>query len=115
VLIEPFFKDCFTSTVEVAWPPVPTSDLHVIELIIQQPDAAEGHAEENAAHLREAAKRIAAAAQKEGIRVLSKYPNYALHGTPAVEFYGGKLDLLKDLKKRYDPSDRFNKGSIEII
>jgi hypothetical protein len=33
------------------------------------------------------------------------YVNYALFGTPVEAIYGGHLERLREIKKKYDPED----------
>ncbi|KAF9078538.1 hypothetical protein BDP27DRAFT_15595 [Rhodocollybia butyracea] len=104
LLIEPFFAGAFASGGKGnAWPH-PTS-FHVIEPVIQGQNTHPGW---EAEHLRACSKAVKEAADPD--TVLSKYPNYALVGTPAVEFYGKNLARLQEIKKRVDPDNRFNKG-----
>jgi hypothetical protein len=109
LLIEPFFPGSLqVDDSKTAWPhSSPT--LHVVEIFIEGPN---GDPAEEKVHLRAAEKSIAAAAEPG--TVLLKYPNYALVGNPAVEFYGKNLPRLQAIKKRVDPKNRFNKG-IQIV
>lgn len=107
LLMEPFFAGAFASdTGKNAWPH-PTS-FHVIEPFIEGRNTHPGWAEEEAEHLRACSKAVEEAADPG--TVLSKYPNYALVGTPAAEFYGKNLARLQEIKRRVDPDNRFNKG-----
>jgi len=112
LLVEPFFPGAFTSDdTKTAWPHS-TPAWHVVEVFIEERDAQPGHAEENAEHLRACVKAMEKVANPG--TVLLKYPNYALVGTPAIEFYGKNLPRLKEIKKKLDPKNRFNKG-IKIV
>lgn len=112
LLIEPFFPGAFSSDdAKGAWPHNSTG-LHVVEVFIEQRDVQPGNAEENAEHLRACVKSMEAVAEPG--TVLNKYPNYALAGTPAIEFYGKNLERLKAIKQKLDPENRFNKG-INIV
>jgi hypothetical protein len=110
LLIEPFFPGSLQADDSMtAWPHSSPS-LHVVEMFIEGPN---GDAAEESALLRAAEKAIQAAADPNTI--LLKYPNYALVGTPAVEFYGNKnLGRLQLIKTKMDPKNRFNKG-IQIV
>jgi FAD/FMN-containing dehydrogenase len=109
LLIEPFFTGSLqVDDSNTAWPHSSPS-VHIIMIIIERPN---GDAAEEKDHLRAAERSIAAAAEPG--TVLLKYPNNALVGNPAVEFYGKNLPRLQAIKKRVDPKNRFNKG-IQII
>jgi hypothetical protein len=112
ILMEPFIPGAFTPKDNKgnAWPH-PTS-FYVIEPFIEGRDTQPGRAEEEAELLRACSKAVEKAADPG--TVLSKYPNYALVGTPAVEFYGKNLPRLQEIKRRVDPNNRFNKG-IKIV
>ncbi|KAF9077185.1 hypothetical protein BDP27DRAFT_1311958 [Rhodocollybia butyracea] len=112
ILIEPFFPGAFTPKDNKgnAWPH-PRS-FYVIEPFIEGRDTQPGRAEEEAELLRACSKAVENAADPGTI--LSKYPNYALVGTPAIDFYGENLPRLQAIKRRVDPKNRFNKG-IKII
>ncbi len=65
--------------------------------------------------MRECVERIHNAARGEGIEVVKNYPNYLLAGSPAEDFYEKEtLEMLKGLKRKYDPDNILNKG-IRII
>ena len=109
LLIEPFFTGSLqVDESKTAWPHSSPS-LHVVNIFIERSN---GDAAEEKVHLRGAEKSIAAAAEPG--TVLLKYPNYALVGNPAVEFYGKNLPKLQAIKNRVDPKNRFNKG-IQIV
>ena len=80
--------------------------MHIIQLFIEQTNAQPGDADENAAQLRRGAGLIEQAAGG----TLPRYPNYMLQGTPANQFYGENLPQLQDIKRIFDPRNRFNKG-----
>jgi FAD/FMN-containing dehydrogenase len=109
MLFEPFVPKCFSAhtSSESAWP---HSNEHVavVQVFIEQPNAKKGDEVENAKKLREGSDLMESV---KGIgKVLPRYPNYYLQGTPAVEFYENNLPKLKAIKQKLDPKNRFNKG-----
>ncbi len=109
----PFMKNAFTTTsaTKGVWPPPGVTTLSAVSVILSQPGSLPGHPEENATLMREGVKAVEEAAQKEGINVVKNYPNYLIRGSEPTDFYDEEtLDLLRKLKKKYDPSDMFNKG-----
>lgn len=114
---QPFMKTAFATTPETkgVWPPAGRDTLSAVAIAIDQPDTLPGHAEENAGYMRECVERIHNAARGEGIEVVKNYPNYLLAGSPAEDFYEKEtLEMLKGLKRKYDPDNILNKG-IRII
>lgn len=53
------------------------------------------------------ASRIRAQAEKEGqdLSNLLLYPNYCLASTPVKQMYGGNVQRLREIRKRYDPNN----------
>lgn len=112
ILVEPFIPNAFASHFTTGpWPhSYPT--MHVIQLFIQESDAAASDFTENFNQLVTGASLVEAAAGSGN--VLQRYPNYYLQGTPADDFYGPNLPQLQAVKREFDPNNRFNKG-IAII
>lgn len=113
VFFMPCMKGCFVTTpaTKGVWPPTGCDTLCAISIIIDQPDTLPGQAEENAAYMRDGVRRIQEAAKESGVGVVKNYPNYLIAGSPPEEFYEPEtLQFLRCLKRRYDPTDMFNKG-----
>ena len=108
MLFEPFVPKCFSAHAKGSAWPHSVENVTVIEVFIEQKDATTSDAEVNAAKLRAGSDIME---QVPGIgKVLPRYPNYYLQGTHASEFYGDNLPKLKAIKKKFDPSNRFNKS-----
>ncbi|KAF9077187.1 hypothetical protein BDP27DRAFT_1413630 [Rhodocollybia butyracea] len=108
ILIEPFIPNSFASHFTTGpWPhSYPT--MHVIQLFIQESNAATSDFTENFNQLVTGAGLVEAAAGSNN--VLQRYPNYYLQGTPANQFYGSNLAKLEAVKGEFDPHNKFNKG-----
>ena len=104
-LLEPFEPDILTHGKPSAYPPNRYLAVFPSNLYLgwTKPSADE--------FMADAIRRSAASLFEAGIRDgqdlknAATYVNYALFGTPLKAMYGDHLELLREIKKKYDPDD----------
>ena len=103
--VEPFLPTILTHGPPTAYPPDRKTAFSPFPIYMSwDPEKPEKDAELLKA-MKMMSKRLQEAAEKEGIEVGPKYPNYAISGTPLEEMYGQNIERLKKTKARIDPKN----------
>ena len=104
-VIEPFEADFLTHGEPSAYPP--DRSLAVLPSIVFAGWANASADEFMIDTIRLSAASLVEAGIRDGqdLKNAAPYVNYALFGTPLERMYGGHLDRLREIRKKYDPDD----------
>ncbi|KAK0887585.1 hypothetical protein LTR02_017085 [Friedmanniomyces endolithicus] len=108
VLLEFMQENAFSSSpscISTGWPH--SSHRHILQLVLRcKPETAPRNIQEIAMKRLQAAGRDIAGDRKTG----EFHPGFLNEWNDLRQIYGGNYDRLMELRKRFDPDNRFNKG-----
>ena len=104
-VIEPFEPDFLTHGEPSAYPP--DRSLAVLPSLVYVSWTNASADEFMTDAIRRSAASLVEAGIQDGqdLKNAAPYVNYALFGTPLERMYGGHLERLREIRKKYDPND----------
>jgi hypothetical protein len=104
-VIEPFEPDFLTHGEPSAYPPDRSLAVLPSLVYVSWTNASADEFMTDAIRLSAASLVEAGIQDGQGLKNAAPYVNYALFGTPLERMYGGHLERLREIRKKYDPND----------
>ena len=104
-VMEPFEPDFLTHGEPSAYPPDRSLAVFSSLVSVSWNNASVDGIMEEAVRLSAASLVEAGIRDGQDLKNAAPYVNYALFGTPLERMYGGHLERLREIRKKYDPED----------
>ena len=104
-VIEPFEPDFLTHGEPSAYPPDRSLAVLPSLVYVSWTNASADEFMTDAIRLSAASLVEAGIQDGQDLKNAAPYVNYALFGTPLERMYGGHLERLREIRKKYDPND----------
>ena len=104
-VMEPFEPDFLTHGEPSAYPPDRSLAVFPSLISVSWDDASVDGIMADAVRLSAASLVEAGIRDGQDLKNAAPYVNYALGGTPLERMYGGHLERLREIRKKYDPED----------
>ncbi len=101
--LDAFESDIFTHGGPSAYPPDRSRNFLPTSLLVAWNDKSLDKYAYDSIHSLSASVTKAGIKDGQDLMDASRYPNYALYGTPLEKMYGENVKRLRKIKKKYDP------------